>query len=82
MFPAIAGTGLALLVTDRSAELATMTLAVALLLLKFGSVVGAALTESVWLIVDPAAAEALTLTTNSAEQAVLRSRLVAGGPAG
>jgi hypothetical protein len=76
LFPAIAGTGLALLVTDRSAELATMTLAVALLLLKFGSVVGAALTESVWLIVDPAAAEALTLTTKVKVAVALTARLV------
>jgi hypothetical protein len=50
-------------VTDKSAELATMTLADALLLLEFGSVVGAALTESVSEIVVPELTVGLTLTT-------------------
>ena len=51
------------MVTDKSAELATMTLADALLLLEFGSVVGAALTESVSEIVVPELTVGLTLTT-------------------
>jgi hypothetical protein len=50
-------------VTDKSAELATMTLADALLLLEFGSVVGAALTESVSEIVVPELTVGFTLTT-------------------
>ena len=51
------------MVTDKSAELATMTLADALLLLEFGSVVGAALTESVSEIVVPELTVGFTLTT-------------------
>ncbi len=49
--------------TDKSAESATTTLAVALLLLELGSVVGAALTESVSLMVVPEAVPAFTFTT-------------------
>jgi hypothetical protein len=63
LFAAITGTGLAVFVTERSAESATCTLAEAVLLAQFGSL---ALheTESVCVIVDPEATFAFTVTTN------------------
>jgi hypothetical protein len=63
LFPAITGTGLAMLVTDRSAESATYTVVEALLLAAFGSLV-ADDTESVCVMVDPEATFALTFTIN------------------
>ena len=61
--PATTGTGLAALVTERSAEPATTTPAEALLFPGFASVVDEE-TEPVWVIVDPAVAVALTPITN------------------
>ncbi len=52
-----------MLVTDKSAESATITLAVALLLFELGSVVADALTESPSVIVVPDAVPGLTFTT-------------------
>lgn len=63
LFPAWTGTGLAMLVTDRSAESATKTLAAAVLLAQVGSLAEQD-TESVWVMVDPEATFALTCTTN------------------
>jgi hypothetical protein len=60
--PATTGTGVALLVTDRSAEPATSTLAEALLFPGFGSLVE--VTVSVCVIVDPGVAFVFTFTTN------------------
>jgi hypothetical protein len=59
---ATTGTGLAVLVTDRSAEPATSTLAEALLLPGFGSL--AEVTVSVCVIVDPGIALVFTFTMN------------------
>lgn len=59
---ATTGTGLAIFVTDRSAEPATSTLAAALLLPGFGSL--AEVTVSVCVIVDPGVALVFTFTTN------------------
>lgn len=75
LLPAITGTGLDEFVTERSAESATATLAVALLLFGFGSLVGDALTESVWAMMDPAAAVAFTLTTKVKVALALAARL-------
>ena len=62
LFPACTGTGLGVLVTDRSAESATSTLVEALLLPRFGSLVVEE-TESVWVMVDPEATFVFTFTT-------------------
>ena len=59
---ACTGTGLALLVIDRSAEPATCTLAEALLLPELGSVVVEPM-DPVCVMVEPAATVALTFTT-------------------
>src|SRR5271165_1181930 len=64
LLPACTGTGLAVFVIARSAESATCTVAVAELLVEFGSVVGAALTESVSVIVVLDAVPGFTFTTN------------------
>ena len=56
------GTGLGTFVTERSAELPTVTLALALLLVLLGSPVVEE-TESVWVIVVPDATFVFTLTT-------------------
>ena len=63
LLPAITGTGLAMFVIERSAELPTSTLAEAVLFPELGSVVGDALTESVSVMVDPETALAFTFTT-------------------
>src|SRR5258708_36577273 len=62
LLPASTGAGLAEFVTDRSEESATCTLTDALLLAGFGSPVVEE-TESVCVIVVPAATFALTVTT-------------------
>ena len=69
---ATTGTGLALLVTDRSAEPATSTLAEALLLPGFGSL--AEVTVPVCVIVDPGVAFVFTFTTN-VKFAVVKARV-------
>jgi hypothetical protein len=74
VLPAITGTGLALLVSDISAEAPTNTLVEALLLPGFGSPV-AEETESVCVIVDPEAAVVLTVTTKVKVAVVLAARL-------
>jgi hypothetical protein len=63
------------LVTDKSAESATTTLAVALLLFGLGSVVGVALTASVSLIVVPEVVVGLTVTTKVIVALALAARL-------
>jgi hypothetical protein len=63
LFPAITGTGLAVFVTERSAEAATCTLAAAALLAQFGSL-ALQEAESVCVIVDPEATVVFTVTTN------------------
>jgi hypothetical protein len=63
LFPAITGTGLAVFVTERSAESATSTLAEAVLLAQFGSL-ALQEAESVCVIVDPEATVVFTVTTN------------------
>ncbi len=60
---ACTGTGLAELVTDRSAESATCTLADAVLLVQLGSL-AAQVTESVSVMVEPEATFVATFTTN------------------
>jgi hypothetical protein len=75
LFPACTGTGLAAFVTDKSADPATTTLTDALLLVEFGSVVGAALTESVSLIIDPGVVVAFTLTTKVKVAVAFAARL-------
>src|SRR5271169_6393347 len=62
LLPACTGTGLGVLVTDKSAESATWMLTVALLLPLFGSTVVEA-TESVWVIVVPCVTFEFTFTT-------------------
>ena len=62
MLPASTGTGLAEFVTDKSAESATCTLTVALLLPMFGSPV-ALLTDAVSVMVVPEATAVFTFTT-------------------
>jgi hypothetical protein len=62
LFPACTGTGLAELVTERSAELATCTLEEAVLLPVFGSPV-AEETDAISLMVVPDATVVGTLTT-------------------
>jgi len=57
------GTGLAVFVTERSAESPTCTLTVALLLVPFGSPVVEE-TESVWVMAVPCATFEFTVTTN------------------
>ena len=61
LLPACTGTGLPVLVTDRSAEPATRTLTEALLLLGFGS--AAETIESIWVMIEPEVAAALTVRT-------------------
>ena len=63
LFPARTGTGLPTFVIERSAESATPMFTVALLLLLFGSTVVDE-TESVCVIVEPAATVELTFNTN------------------
>src|SRR5579863_591148 len=63
LLPACTGTGLAVFVTPISAESATGTLMVTLLLPPFGSLVVEA-TESVCVMFVPAATVAFTVTTN------------------
>src|SRR5271165_4783210 len=75
LLPACTGTGLAALVTARSAESATCTFTVAELLVEFGSVVGASLTESVSVIVVPVAVPAFTFTTKVNVAEVLAARV-------
>jgi hypothetical protein len=62
-------------VTDKSAESATTTLAVALLLFELGSVVGEAPTESVSLMVVPEAVPAFTFTTKLNVAVALAAKL-------
>jgi hypothetical protein len=62
--PACTGIGLAIFVTERSAEAATNTLLDALLLPELGSTVDDEATESVCVILEPEVAAALTFTTN------------------
>src|ERR1700722_1270680 len=71
--PACTGTGLALLVIDKSAEFATCTLVEALLFPVFGSLVAEA-TDAVSVIVVPEATVVGTFTTNVkvAEESVAR----------
>ena len=57
------GTGLAMLVTDKSAELPTKTLAEAVLFAQVGSL-AVQETESVWVMVVPDAAFVFTTTAN------------------
>ena len=73
--PASTGTGLAEFVTERSEESATCTLTDALLLPGFGSLVVEE-TESVWVIVVPAATFALTVTTKVKFAVVLAAMVV------
>src|SRR5271165_6114306 len=75
LLPAITGTGLATFVTERSAEPATCTLTVAVLLVEFGSVVGASLTESMSVIVVPDAVPTFTFTTKVNVAEALAARL-------
>lgn len=72
--PAITGTGLAEFVTDKAAEPATYTVAEALLLLEFGSLV-AELTDAVSVIVEPGVAVAVTVTTKVKVAVALAARL-------
>ena len=72
--PASTGTGLAELVTDRSAESATWTLTEALLLARFGSLVVLA-TEAVSVMVEPEAAVVFTFTTKVKFAVALAARL-------
>jgi uncharacterized membrane protein YjfL (UPF0719 family) len=74
VLPACTGTGLALLLIERLAEPATPTIAVALLLLVFGSVTLLAI-EAVSEIVEPAVAVGLTVTTKVTVEEVLTARL-------
>ena len=62
LLPACTGTGLGVLVTDRSEESATSTLAEAVLLPQLGSLAEQVM-ESVWVIVVPEATVAFTFTT-------------------
>src|ERR1022692_691156 len=62
LLPASTGTGLAELVTDRSAESATCTLTEALLLPRFGSLV-VLVTEAISVIVEPEATVLFTFST-------------------
>lgn len=75
LLPATTGTGLAALVTERSAEPATATLEEALLFPGFASVVDEE-TEPVWVIVDPAVAVALTLITKVKLAVALAARVL------
>ena len=72
LLPACTGTGLATLVTDRFADAATTTLAVAVLLRELGSLAEA--TVPVWLMVEPEAAVALTATTKLKLAVAFRAR--------
>src|SRR5580700_8072653 len=74
LLPASTGTGLAELVTDRSAESATCTLTVALLFPMFGSPVGL-LTDAVSVMVVPEATALLTCTTNVKFAVALAARV-------
>jgi hypothetical protein len=71
--PACTGTGLAVFVTDRSAESATCVLTVALLFPPFGSLADD--TESVSVIVVPDATVAFTFTTKVKFAVVFAARL-------
>jgi hypothetical protein len=73
LLPAATGTGLAALVTERSAESATCTLTVALLFTLFGSLADD--TESVSVIVVPDATFAFTFTTKVKLAVVFAARL-------
>jgi hypothetical protein len=75
LLPASTGTGLPTFVTERFAESATCTLALALLLVELGSVVGDALTESVPVMVVPEAVPAFTLTVKVKVALALAARL-------
>jgi hypothetical protein len=74
LFPACTGTGLGVLVTERSADPATRTLAEALLV-GFESPVGAALVKSVPVIVVPGAVPGFTFTTKVNVALALAARL-------
>jgi hypothetical protein len=71
---ACAGTGLAEFVTDKSAEFPTCTLADALLLTLFGSLV-VSTTDAVWVMVEPEATFVLTLRTKLKFAVALSARL-------
>jgi hypothetical protein len=72
LLPACTGTGLATLVTERSADADTSTLAEALLLVEFGSL--ADVTVSVCVMVEPEVAVALTVTTKVKLAVAFRAR--------
>lgn len=75
MPPARTGTGFGVFVTDRSAEVPTVTLDDALLLPLLGSAVDDA-TESVWVIVVPAATPLFTVTTKEKAALVFAAMVV------
>jgi hypothetical protein len=76
LLPAITGIGLAVFVTERSAESATTTLTLALLLALFGSLV-LELTEAVSVMIVPGAVFVITWTTK-VMVAVLLAAIAAG----
>lgn len=76
LLPAITGTGLAMLVSDKSAEPATTTLVAALLLPELGSPVTDDPTESVCVMVVPGAVPEFTVTIKVKFAVVLAASVV------